>query len=272
MFAVLAALFLIVLYYTNVSAMLKGKRKLTDQKRSSQLSDRTFYEKTVKGMNERAAAKKQAEEGPKLNVQPPEDQQQIQQAAEKSRIQGLKEEDQSKDKDLNPKPDVSTKDAANASPVPGSAKKWDMGDESAKATKDERTEEEKDVEAELNSILKRSPSKLRGTRLKVKLTFVVIIFSKTYCPYSKKAKAIFEKYSITPSPFIVELNEHKMGAKLQDKLEKVTGRRTVPNVLISGHSIGGGDDVGALHEKGELIDKIKSLGGKRIMEIGLKKA
>ena len=223
-------------------------------------------------MNERAAAKKQAEEQPKLNVQPLEDEQQIQQAAEKSRIRGLQEEDQSKDKDLESKPDVSTKETANASPVPGAAKKWDMGDESAKATKDERTEEEKDVEAELTSILKRSPSKFSDTRLITKLTFAVIIFSKTYCPYSKKAKAIFENYSITPSPFIVELNEHKMGTQLQDKLEKVTGRRTVPNVLISGHSIGGGDDVGDLHEKGELIDKIKSLGGKRIMDIELKKA
>ena len=43
----------------------------------------------------------------------------------------------------------------------------------------------------------------------------------------------------------------------------------MPNVLISGTSIGGGDDVAALHEKGELITKIKELGGKRIMEAKL---
>ncbi|MCJ1448677.1 MAG: hypothetical protein MMC23_009194, partial [Stictis urceolatum] len=49
-------------------------------------------------------------------------------------------------------------------------------------------------------------------------------------------------------------------------LQKITGRRTVPNVLVSGTSIGGGADVEALHQPGELIAKIKELGGKRIVE------
>jgi hypothetical protein len=45
----------------------------------------------------------------------------------------------------------------------------------------------------------------------------------------------------------------------------MTGRRTVPNVLINGRSIGGGDDVAALHDSGALIEKIKSMGGKRMV-------
>ena len=53
---------------------------------------------------------------------------------------------------------------------------------------------------------------------------------------------------------------------MQDTLEKMTGRRTVPNVLINGKSIGGGDDVAALDTDTNLIDKIKDMGGKRIME------
>ena len=44
----------------------------------------------------------------------------------------------------------------------------------------------------------------------------------------------------------------------------------MPNILISGTSIGGGDDVGILHEGGELVGKIRDLGGKRIMEARLK--
>lgn len=40
----------------------------------------------------------------------------------------------------------------------------------------------------------------------------------------------------------------------------------MPNVLINGKSIGGGDDVEALHMKGELASTVKSMGGKRIME------
>lgn len=98
----------------------------------------------------------------------------------------------------------------------------------------------------------------------------VIIFSKSYCPYSRKAKSILlEKYIIVPAPFVVELDNHPLGSQLQKHLEKSTGRRTVPNVLINGKSIGGGDDVEALDVKGELVDKVKGMGGKRIMEAKL---
>jgi hypothetical protein len=41
----------------------------------------------------------------------------------------------------------------------------------------------------------------------------------------------------------------------------------VPNVLINGKSIGGGDDVAALDSAGTLEAKVKELGGKRIMEV-----
>jgi hypothetical protein len=44
----------------------------------------------------------------------------------------------------------------------------------------------------------------------------------------------------------------------------MTGRRTVPNVLINGRSIGGGDEVGMLDENNELADKVRSMGGKRM--------
>ncbi|KAK2798337.1 hypothetical protein FQN51_007737 [Onygenales sp. PD_10] len=117
----------------------------------------------------------------------------------------------------------------------------------------EEDREDPEVEAELNSILKRSP---------------IIIFSKSYCPYSKKAKTILlDKYNIVPAPFVVELDLHPLGPKLQEFLAGNTGRSTVPNILVNGKSIGGGDDVEALHNNNELASKIKSFGGKRIMEI-----
>ena len=101
----------------------------------------------------------------------------------------------------------------------------------------------------------------------------VIIFSKSYCPFSAKAKRILlEKYSIVPAPYVVELDQHPLGSRLQASLEKTTGRKTVPNTLINGRSIGGGDDVEELDNDSKLIDKIKSMGGKRIMEAKLKEA
>ena len=95
----------------------------------------------------------------------------------------------------------------------------------------------------------------------------VIIFSKSYCPHSKRAKDILlEKYKIVPAPYVVELDQHELGPGLQSALHKSTGRRTVPNVLISGRSIGGGDDIAQLDQDGELIEKVRKMGGKRIME------
>jgi len=100
--------------------------------------------------------------------------------------------------------------------------------------------------------------------------FIVIIFSKSYCPHSAKAKKILlEKYTIVPAPHVVELDTHPLGRGLQNALEKSTGRRTVPNVLVNGRSIGGGDDIQALDDSGGLAEKVKGMAGKRIMEAKL---
>lgn len=78
---------------------------------------------------------------------------------------------------------------------------------------------------------------------------------------------LLELYAITPPPYVVELDTHPLGPLLQTALGKSTGRTTVPNVLINGQSIGGGDDVEKLHLDGKLIDTVQSLGGKRIVEV-----
>ncbi|KAE8354463.1 ribosomal protein L6, alpha-beta domain-containing protein [Aspergillus coremiiformis] len=127
---------------------------------------------------------------------------------------------------------------------------------------DERTE----AKTELNSILKRSP----GEYLRLLLTscYLLIVFSKSYCPHSARAKSILlDKYSIVPAPYVVELDQHALGQPLQALLAENTGRRTVPNVLVSGRSIGGGDDVAALDKKDELAFTLKKLGGQWIQEV-----
>lgn len=93
----------------------------------------------------------------------------------------------------------------------------------------------------------------------------VTIFSKTYCPYSKRAKGILlDKLTISPTPNVVELNEHPLGPHLQNLLEKTTGRRTVPNVLIYGKSIGGADEIVALDNDDKLVTKIIDLGNSKV--------
>lgn len=96
----------------------------------------------------------------------------------------------------------------------------------------------------------------------------VIIFSKSWCPYSKKAKhVLLEVYNIQPAPYVVELDQHPHGALLQAALAETTGRRTVPNVMVIGKSLGGGDDIVGLDEQGELKSTIEKLGGKRIESV-----
>lgn len=152
------------------------------------------------------------------------------------------------------KPDLPNKVVGVGSSADGQAKKLEKGASGSKEgnTKEApaETEEEHKVEQEIKRILKQSP---------------VIIFSKSYCPFSKRAKGLLlEKYAIEPAPYVVELDEHELGPQLQDALEKLTGRRTVPNIMISGKSIGGSDDIAELDKKKLLIDKIKTLGGKTV--------
>ncbi|KAL2019486.1 hypothetical protein VTK56DRAFT_9602 [Thermocarpiscus australiensis] len=116
--------------------------------------------------------------------------------------------------------------------------------------KERETEEDHEVEVELNAILKKSP---------------VIIFSKSYCPYSKRAKGILlEKYVIEPTPYVVELDKHPIGTAIQTRLAEMTGRKTVPNVMVYGTSIGGGDEIADLDREKSLADKVRKLGRNRV--------
>ncbi|KAJ5951411.1 uncharacterized protein N7479_009824 [Penicillium vulpinum] len=126
-------------------------------------------------------------------------------------------------------------------------------EEKANREREEKERKEAEATTELNAILKRAP---------------VIVFSKSYCPYSRKAKVILlEHYSIEPKPFVVELDQHPLGPYLQALLAKSTGRRTVPNVLVSGKSIGGGDDIAALDQSDELASTLRQMGGKWIVDV-----
>ena len=71
---------------------------------------------------------------------------------------------------------------------------------------------------------------------------------------------------------MVELDEHPIGLKLQEILADTTGRRTVPNVMVIGKSIGGGDQVQELDETDTMIETIKKLGDTRITKVARRDA
>ena len=120
-----------------------------------------------------------------------------------------------------------------------------------------------------------------------------MIFSKSYCPHSRRAKQLLlEVYEIDPKPLVVELDmlgehvpssprhgsssdpdheEHAkktLGKALQDLLAQKTGRRTVPNIVVgSAHSIGGNDNLWDMHNSGTLAEEIKKFGGRRVISV-----
>ncbi|KAL5564850.1 hypothetical protein UlMin_028014 [Ulmus minor] len=80
----------------------------------------------------------------------------------------------------------------------------------------------------------------------------IVIFSKSYCPYCRRAKAVFKE--LKQVPYVIELDERDDGRDIQDALGEIVGRRTVPQVFINGKHIGGSDDTVEAYESGELAE------------------
>uniref|UniRef100_R4FME4 Glutaredoxin-2, mitochondrial n=1 Tax=Rhodnius prolixus TaxID=13249 RepID=R4FME4_RHOPR len=78
----------------------------------------------------------------------------------------------------------------------------------------------------------------------------IVIFSKSYCPYCKMAKDVFDK--LKKSYTSIELDGRDDGDQIQSVLNEITGARTVPRVFVNGECVGGGTDVKSLYENGQL--------------------
>ncbi|CAH3022016.1 unnamed protein product, partial [Porites evermanni] len=83
---------------------------------------------------------------------------------------------------------------------------------------------------------------------------LVMIFSKSTCPFCKKVKELFKSMNVTFTAMEMDLLDN--GTTIQEKLKEMTGQRTVPNVFIRGNHIGGADDTMKLHEEGKLKNLI----------------
>ncbi|XP_026475510.1 monothiol glutaredoxin-S6-like [Ctenocephalides felis] len=78
----------------------------------------------------------------------------------------------------------------------------------------------------------------------------IVIFSKTYCPFSMMAKEIFGRMNKTYR--VIELDKRSDGPQIQDVLQEMTGAKTVPRVFVRGQCLGGGMDVRSLFVNGKL--------------------
>lgn len=78
----------------------------------------------------------------------------------------------------------------------------------------------------------------------------VVMYTTSWCPYCRAAKSLFaaKKVDFTEIDVTAE-------PKLRHDMERLSGRRTVPQIFINGKPIGGYDDALGLDSSGEL-DKL----------------
>lgn len=76
----------------------------------------------------------------------------------------------------------------------------------------------------------------------------VTVYVTTYCPYCNAAKRFLERHSV-PYETVDVTRDHDKRIWLM----KTTGMRTVPQIFVGQHSVGGYDDMNAMHSRGELM-------------------
>lgn len=80
----------------------------------------------------------------------------------------------------------------------------------------------------------------------------VVIYSKSYCPFCDRAKALFKAKNIDFET--IQLDDKP---ELYTELKQKTGMMTVPQIFINDKLVGGYTDLAALDQKGELESWLK---------------
>ena len=75
----------------------------------------------------------------------------------------------------------------------------------------------------------------------------IIIYSKADCPYCDWAKQLLDKKNVSYNEIRIDLDEEQ-----RIVMERLSGRRTVPQIFINEQPIGGFDDLATLEKAGTL--------------------
>eukprot|EP00699_Malawimonas_sp_californiana_P001292 EC715281.1.p1 GENE.EC715281.1~~EC715281.1.p1 ORF type:complete len:132 (+),score=8.89 EC715281.1:15-410(+) len=90
-------------------------------------------------------------------------------------------------------------------------------------------------------------------------SYPVVVYSKSYCPYCMKTKALLARLGVNAK--VVELDQAgATGAEMQHVLTETHGQRTVPYVFIGGRLLGGNDKTQAAFHSGELHKLLSDVG------------
>ena len=82
----------------------------------------------------------------------------------------------------------------------------------------------------------------------------VTIYLTAWCPYCARAKHLLAERGVTTLHEIDIDQDREARARMQQE----TSRRTVPQIFIGSHHVGGCDDLMALDARGELLPMLQS--------------
>ena len=78
-------------------------------------------------------------------------------------------------------------------------------------------------------------------------TPAVVMYTTSWCPYCSRARRLLAAKNVTVEEIDVESAPEKR-AEMQTR----SGRRSVPQIFIGDHHVGGSDDLAALEDEGKL--------------------
>ena len=81
----------------------------------------------------------------------------------------------------------------------------------------------------------------------------VIIYTNATCSYCASAKNLLDSKKIRYEEIRTDLDPAK-----RIEMERLSGRRTTPQIFINDQSIGGFDDLSALDKSGKLTELLKT--------------
>ncbi|MGV8917207.1 MAG: glutaredoxin 3 [Pseudomonas sp.] len=76
----------------------------------------------------------------------------------------------------------------------------------------------------------------------------VTMYTTSTCPYCRNAKALLASKNITYKEINVELDMSR-----RKEMMALSGRRTVPQIFVGEHHVGGFDDLAKLDRQGQLM-------------------
>ena len=75
----------------------------------------------------------------------------------------------------------------------------------------------------------------------------IVMYSKSWCPYCHRAKQLLHAKGASFEEIDIEAHPER-----REEMIARSGRRTVPQIFVGAHHVGGSDDLYALDAAGEL--------------------